>query len=483
MKNIERINKTFIAYDMMVIHMRKVFFLFFIGMLLTFGFYLNTPHLYFIDEVIVIGLNEEIKPYEYIRKYYNVSQNDVETESLVDNSQCGEYEIIYHYLNHTRTLKVVVEDVLAPSFDTINRKIFINETIDAKDMVENIEDQTDTIVYFYEDYIFNEEKTYCVEIVVEDEYENKTKKKAYILVESKDIEPPTLEGMETLQIREGQEIDLAKDVIKYDDHDLDPELIIDDSMLDINESGEYTVIYTVKDSSGNQTVYNRKIIVKSKYSNIDAKKDGIKTCYLTFDDGPSYNTPKVLEILKKYNIKATFFVTGTHSDSYQYIKEIKNQGHTIGLHTYSHDYEEIYTSLAAYMKDLEKIKQLVKEEAGIETNIIRFPGGSSNLVSKKYNVGIMKRLVKKVIDEGYQYYDWTCVNGDGENVKTVNGLIKMAKEEVGNLEDIMFLMHDGSSNDATVEALPTIIEYLIDQGYQFKAIDETSPTFHHTVQN
>jgi len=229
----------------------------------------------------------------------------------------------------------------------------------------------------------------------------------------------------------------------------------------------------------NMIMFNVKCIDEYKY--LQYKHD--KVIYLTFDDGPSYNTPKVLEILDRYHIKATFFITGTHSDSYQYMKTIAKKGHTIGLHTYSHDYEEIYTSLAAYMKDLKKVQDLVKRQTGIESHFMRFPGGSSNLVSKKYNVGIMKRLTKKVIDEGYQYYDWTCVNGDGENIKTVDGLIKKAKEETGDLEDIMFLMHDGSSNGATVKALPTIIEFLKDKGYQFKVIDETAPTFHHSVQN
>ena len=107
------------------------------------------------------------------------------------------------------------------------------------------------------------------------------------------------------------------------------------------------------------------------------------------------------------------------------MKTIAKKGHTIGLHTYSHDYEEIYTSLAAYMKDLKKVQDLVKRQKEI----------------------------------------------------------KKAKEETGDLEDIMFLMHDGSSNGATVKALPTIIEFLKDKGYQFKVIDETAPTFHHSVQN
>ena len=119
---------------------------------------------------------------------------------------------------------------------------------------------------------------------------------------------------------------------------------------------------------------------------------------------------------------------------------------------------------------------------------MRFPGGSSNLVSKKYNDGIMSRLSKKVIDLGYQYYDWTCINGDGENIKTVSGLVNKAVEEVqlaqkNGQEDIMFLMHDSASCANTVKALPTILDYLLDQGYVFDVISDYSPTFHHSIQN
>lgn len=464
--------------------MRKVFFIGLTFIIVVIGyFYLTRPHLYFIDEKIKVSLNEEIKPYDYIKKYQNVSKDDVQVNNGVNNTKCGEYIIEYQYGNKKQKLKIAVVDTLSPTFTTINKKILVNETIEAKELVENIEDQTDTVVYFYQDYIFNEEKTYIVEVVVEDEFANKTKKNAYVLVEAQDREAPIIEGLAPIEITIGQKIDLSKGIKITDDHDDDPKLTIDDSSLNINKEGEYVVYYSASDSFNNSTTYSRKVTVRSKYSNKEATKDGIKTCYLTFDDGPSYNTPKVLEILKKYNIKATFFVTGTHSDSYQYMKQIVEEGHTIGLHTYSHDYEEIYTSLAAYMKDLQKISELVKQQTGVETKYIRFPGGSSNLVSKKYNVGIMKRLAKKVIDEGYQYYDWTCVNGDGENIKTVNGLISKAKEEVGDIEDIMFLMHDGSSNDATIKALPTIIEYLKNKGYEFKVIDETSPTFHHSIQN
>ena len=143
----------------------------------------------------------------------------------------------------------------------------------------------------------------------------------------------------------------------------------------------------------------------------------------------------------------------------------------------------IYGSLKNYLSDINKIKDVVYEQTGVNTKFIRFPGGSSNLVSKKYNVGIMKRLTRKVIDLGYQYYDWTSINGDGEGIKTISGLKKKAIEEIGDREDIMFLMHDSANQENTVKALPYIIDYLIKKGYQFEVIDDKSPTFHHNVQN
>ena len=292
-----------------------------------------------------------------------------------------------------------------------------------------------------------------------------------------------MSGLTPITLLIGDEIDLKKDVIVKDDHDDSPVLTIDDSKLNIRKIGEYEVYYHVKDQSGNEDTFIRKIEVLSQYDNREALSDGKKTCYLTFDDGPSSNTKEILEILDQYHIKATFFVTGTSPKDFHYIKEAYQKGHTIGLHTYSHDYEYIYSSLKNYISDLNKIKDVVYQQIGMNVNFIRFPGGSSNLVSKKYNDGIMTRLTKKVIDLGYQYYDWTSINGDGEGIKTVDGLKKKAIEEIGNREDIMFLMHDSGTQENTVKALPDILDYLIEQGYVFQVLDETSPTFHHHVQN
>lgn len=131
-----------------------------------------------------------------------------------------------------------------------------------------------------------------------------------------------------------------------------------------------------------------------------------KVVYLTLDDGPSKNTQAVLDILDKYNAKATFFVTGAMPEYKDMIKKAYDKGHTIGMHTYSHDYAKVYASVDAYFQDLDQIGQLVKEEIGYVPCFIRFPGGSSNTISASYTKGIMTTLTQEVQARGYQYYDW-----------------------------------------------------------------------------
>lgn len=446
-------------------------------------YFVKQPRIHFFQDEIHLSLYDEVKPYEYIEEVSHTNIKEIQIENHVNNEKIGEYKIEYIYHDKVFTLKVFIDDTTPPQFETVNTKILRNDSVDPKTLVKNIQDDSETIVYFKEDYLFNEIKTYRVIVVVEDAFENKTEKNAYVLVEERDTEPPTITGLDKLTMLIGDKIDLKKGIVIKDDHDKNPTLTIDDSNLNIRKTGEYEVYYHVEDHNGNKETYTRDVEVLSQYDNREAKKDGVKTCYLTFDDGPSPNTKKILEILDEYHIKATFFVTGTSPKDAHYIKEAYQKGHTIGLHTYSHDYELIYSSLKNYINDLNKIKELVYEQTGEYTTYMRFPGGSSNLVSKKYNVGIMKRLTHKVIDLGYQYYDWTCINGDGEGIKTIKGLKKKAIEEVNGQEDIMFLMHDSANQGNTVKALPAILDYLIKKGYQFEVVDQYSPTFHHTVQN
>lgn len=207
-----------------------------------------------------------------------------------------------------------------------------------------------------------------------------------------------------------------------------------------------------------------------------------KTCYLTFDDGPSENTLKILKILKKYDAKATFFVVGTAK--LEYLPKIKKAGHAIGLHANNHDYSKIYKSRSAFLKDQEKLAAKVEKQIGEKVSIMRFPGGSNNTVSKKYKKGIMTDLTTQVKLKGYAYFDWNVDSGDasGNNVpaKTIT---KNVLNSAKNKDSICVLMHDTNAKDTTVKALPDIIEGLKKQGYKFEVLTEETYGYHFKVNN
>lgn len=211
---------------------------------------------------------------------------------------------------------------------------------------------------------------------------------------------------------------------------------------------------------------------------LSAANTGAKICYLTFDDGPSDNTLRILEILKTANAKATFFVLGT--GNLDYLDEIHAGGHAIGLHGDNHVYQSIYASEAAYFSNIESLRSKVKARTGVDTQLIRFPGGSSNAVSKTISPGIMTRLVRSVQEKGYTFFDWNVSAEDAtgkpitapEMVKTVTGMAK-------NKNQICVLMHDSASKTTTVEALPDMIVALREMGYRFEALTPDSYSFAH----
>lgn len=207
-----------------------------------------------------------------------------------------------------------------------------------------------------------------------------------------------------------------------------------------------------------------------------------KRAYLTFDDGPSQNTRKILDILDRYGVKATFFVIGkpNMTDEYRLIVE---RGHTIALHSYSHKFSEIYSSEQAYFNDIRKLRNLIYEATGYSPNILRFAGGSSNTISNKHCKGIMKRLVVAVEEQGYVYFDWNVDSGDADdNNVPAEKLIENIKNRIGRMNVINILMHDtGRTKNTTVEALPEIIEFLQQNGYEICPITENTKPVHHRL--
>lgn len=234
---------------------------------------------------------------------------------------------------------------------------------------------------------------------------------------------------------------------------------------------------TLKSANAKLTAQHQE---KARATETAASVKGPKICYLTFDDGPSDNTLKILEILKQHNAKATFFVINT--SKIDYIKNIHADGHTVGLHTSTHAYQNIYASEAAYYADLKAISDKVKSIIGVESKIIRFPGGSSNKISEKYCKGLMKTLIKTVPQKGYFYYDWNVdsCDAEGTNVsytKIRDGVLTSAI----NKNSICVLMHDSEAKGTTVKALPEILTGLKKQGYIFKALTKDSYGYHHNV--
>lgn len=211
----------------------------------------------------------------------------------------------------------------------------------------------------------------------------------------------------------------------------------------------------------------------------NTKDNGRKVVYLTIDDGPSELTQQYLDLFDQYNCKVTFFVTGHDPNYYDLIHEAYKRGHTIGLHSMTHDYETIYKSEEAFYKDLDEVGQVVKQQIGYVPCFIRFPGGSSNTISNDYSKGLMSKLTTGVQQKGYQYYDWNAAIGDGADL-TTQQLIETTKGEDLS-PNIILLAHDSATKQTTLEALPKIIEYYQNLGYTFEALDRDTMVCHHTV--
>lgn len=217
----------------------------------------------------------------------------------------------------------------------------------------------------------------------------------------------------------------------------------------------------------------------------DNKETDKTVAYLTFDDGPSENTGAILDILSSYDIKATFFVVGKETDEAKELyKRIVDEGHTLGMHSYSHQYSVIYDSVDAFSSDVHKLQDLLADVTGYKPVLYRFPGGSSNLVS---NIS-MTEFIKYLNQEDITYFDWNVASGDASSQNVdVDTLVDNVMNDVELYKTSVILMHDGASKAASVEALPIIIERLKEAGIEMKPIDDSVPHVQHiraeTVNN
>lgn len=204
----------------------------------------------------------------------------------------------------------------------------------------------------------------------------------------------------------------------------------------------------------------------------------VRKVYLTFDDGPSENTADILDILAAYDVKATFFVNGKEGEwAEEAYQRIVDEGHTLGMHSYTHRYEEIYASTDAFLADMHRLQDYLYNVTGVKTMYYRFPGGSSNSVD---GVGIRK-LIQCLQEEGVVYYDWNISSQDATGVRyTSEELVENCMGSIEKYETAIVLLHDAAGKDTTVEALPMLIERIqsMDHTELLPITDETVPVQH-----
>lgn len=248
--------------------------------------------------------------------------------------------------------------------------------------------------------------------------------------------------------------------------------------VDPDTIGTYAIKYTAADQAGNVGEATRIV-------NVLTDKTGAGTIYLTFDDGPSDTvTPQILDILKDNGIKATFFINAYDEKTKPILQREIDEGHTIAIHGYTHDYNVAYASPEAYMENIKKLDDMLQADFGYKAFTTRFLGGSSNTISEKYCTGIMSELVEMVPAAGYQYMDWniTSVDADGNNLdadRIYNSIIDGLNPAKPNV----VLMHDTNQKQTTADQLQRVIDYGKENGYSFEAIQKDTPQIHHTVNN
>lgn len=302
-------------------------------------------------------------------------------------------------------------------------------------------------------------------------------------IEYKDIEPPIIQlnGEKEMTIYQNFPYeDMGASAIDECEGDLTDNIVVS-GRVDVRNTGTYELKYSVSDSMGNCSEESR--IVRVVKKPVETNKNGIgkgKTIYLTFDDGPSPYTKQLLDILDKYDIQATFFVVGK-SDCIDMIKDIVDRGHSIGIHTVTHNYSKIYSSVDSFTDELYDMQKLILNKTGVETFLMRFPGGSSNTVSKKCCPGIMTTLSKTVEELGFVYFDWNVGSGDTDGLETSEEVFEQTIHGIKNQKNSIVLQHD--TKDYSVLAVEEIIKWGLENGYTFAPLDMNSPTAHHPIAN
>lgn len=291
--------------------------------------------------------------------------------------------------------------------------------------------------------------------------------------------PPqlTLLGEQTVYLYAGESfLDPGFHAVDNYDGDITAQVVVEGS-VDSYCGGTYELRYSVSDSGGNMAEAVRRVIVMP-VEKADYVSPGNKIIYLTFDDGPGPWTEDLLDVLKEYDVKATFFVI--NSEYIPLVERMVKEGHSVGIHSVTHDYREIYSSPDAYFDDVTAMQAIIEDHTAVTTMLVRFPGGSSNTVSC-FNEGIMSYLTKAVEDCGFRYFDWNVDSNDAGGASDAQEVYDNVIQGVKKNNISVVLQHD--TKRFSVEAVERIIQWGRANGYTFLPLEMTSPMAHHGVNN
>ena len=396
--------------------------------------------------------------------------------SNIDTKVLGEYKIEYKVIYQgqeyvlERTVEVV--DNEAPVIETtkaeVEKSYCSGELVTSIDFTANDNYDGDLT-----DKVEREEKDGKLILSVTDSNGNKTTLELPIVDKDKPSNKITLNGRANMSVGLGSTY--TEEGAYYSDgcgEKID-DLIDIEGSVDTSKTGTYTITYTSKtDSSVKAT---RTVNVYNMPSSYAAPYTGNSIIYLTFDDGPGAYTKSILDTLDKYNVKATFFVTNQFPGYQNLIAEEAKRGHTIGVHSKTHAWS-IYYSLDNYWDDFNQMNDIIEKQTGKKTDILRFPGGTSNHVAK---IG-MSNIANSVISKGYHYYDWNvCVEDAGACVSQSDKaacVYNYFKNYLRPGRDNIVLLHDIKSY--TAQSLEKMIQYGLNNGYTFRAIDDQAAEVH-----
>ena len=246
--------------------------------------------------------------------------------------------------------------------------------------------------------------------------------------------------------------------------------------VDTRQAGTYELTYTVTDTSGNTATAERTVIVDG----VAEPVTGSKIVFLTFDDGPGEYTDELLDILDKHNAKATFFVTAGYPNFQYCIGKEAAAGHAVGVHCFTHDYDKVYASEQAFWEDFDRINGIIETEIGHPVRIFRFPGGSSNTVSRGVP-GLMTQLAADAAQRGCEYFDWNVDSNDAGGTTTSDGVYENVIAGLQQTDISVVLCHD--THPWTVGAMDRILTWCDENGYTLLPLAKGMTVCHHTIVN